>query len=754
MKWIHWLVDFCRDHPRVAGVVLVVVVGGGAALAGLALGTWRNICYDCPSIAQLYVWEPEQTTRIFSADGQVIAELSTEKRTPVAIETLPDYIPQAFIAIEDKRFYSHSGFDVIGFTRAMVDNIIHMEIVAGGSTITQQLARNMFDVRIGFDQLLTRKLKELKVAFAIEEVYSKEQILEAYINQINYSCRAWYGIETAAQQYFGKHAAQLNPAEAAMLAAVINSPCNYSPLRNPDLALSRRNLVLGMMASQGIITQAAADRWRNYPVPTEAHAENASQIAPYFVADVREILDDRYGSGLYSEGLRIYTTLNVEMQRRARAAMEAGWRTIESHPEYDHPIYSEVMEAGGTDSVFVPYVQGMFIAMDARTGAIKAMVGGRDFTDSKFNRATQARRQPGSAFKPFVYTAAITSGVPPSRIIRDSPLILEQADGTTWSPSNFGETFHGPMTLREALRRSINVVAAKLGQVVGIQTVVQTAHRLGLDTPIPEVPSTAIGAASVIPIQMVGAYSTFANQGVRVQPYSVTRIENSEGRVLWRAEVERERVLESLPAYVIRDMLRDVVDAGTAHGAVRVRGEVPYELPAGGKTGTTNDFTNVWFMGFTPDIVASVWFGFDRPQTIVYNATGGGYAAPVWANFIRSVYYSDPPILPLPSDSVWAKPPGIVERRIDIGTGKLATEFCPPDEVYTEVFLPGTVPNEACDAHGPGLFGVPLRGFTPESAIPDTAVPDSMAEDSAAVDTLPVENAPADTTAGAGRIER
>ncbi len=710
----------------------VLALAGGAA--GGAVGAWRTVCYDCPSIAQLYSWEPRQSTRIYSEDGVVLDELAVERRTPVDIDSLPEYVPHAFVAIEDKRFYHHPGFDLWGYARAARNQLLGRP--GGGSTITLQLARHMFIDEVGFDHSLRRKLKELHVAMDLERVYTKDQILQAYINQVNYD-QGWYGIESAAENYFGKRASELNPAEAAMLAAVINLPAVYNPLKHPERATNRRNIVLSLMAHQGYLTDAEAERWKKEPVPTTRAEFGAGNIAPYFTEWVRGILDDRFGSALYSKGYRVYTSLDVGLQERAREAMQKGWRRIESAPGYHHPLYgdsiSEEQRAAGT----IPYLQGMFVAIDPENGDVKAMIGGRDFHDSRFNRATQARRQPGSVFKPFVYTAAIASGIPASRVILDAPINVDMPDGTTWSPRNYTNDFRGEMTLRDALRGSVNVVAVKLGLEVGLETVAQYAKRMGISTDIPRVPSLPIGVPTVIPLDVAEAYTAFANLGDRVTPRPILRVEDADGKVLWQVEPQRERVLDPEVAYIMVDMLKDVVNAGSGR-SIRDswRGNVPDTLPVAGKTGTTNDGTDVWFSGFTPDLLAVAWFGFDLPQQILPNATGGGYAAPAWADFIRPIYFGDdgPKTAdstdvpaeasrrPIPPD--WKRPEGLTTAVIDRGTGKLLTEWCPPGSRLEEIYLPGTEPTELCDAHAPGLFGAPLRGL-PQQLPGDTLVPDT-----------------------------
>ena len=713
----------------IGGLVVMGLIGGAA---GGAIGAWQTVCYDCPSIAQLYDWEPRQSTKIYSADGVVLDELAVERRTPVDIDSLPEHVPQAFIAIEDKRFYSHPGFDFMGYARAVRNQLIGRP--GGGSTITLQLARHMFIEEVGFDQSLRRKLRELHVAMDLERVYSKDQILQAYINQINYD-QGWYGIESASQNYFGKHATELNPAEAATLAAVINRPAHYNPLKNPDRARQRRNLVLDLMRRQDYLTPAESQRWKQEPLP-EARAQlGRGDLAPYFVEWVRSILDDRFGSDLYSKGYRVYTTLDVDLQQRAREAMEKGWRRVETIPGYEHPLYGQV-----TDSTMevtpgsTPYLQGLFIAMDPATGDIKALIGGRDFDDSKFNRATQARRQPGSIFKPFVYTAAIASGIPASHTITDAPVNLYlPPDSTRWSPRNYTNDFRGEMTLRNALRGSVNVPAVKLGNFeVGLETVAQYAKRMGISGDIPRVPSLPIGVPDIIPIDVAEAYSTYANLGVKVEPRPILYVEDPAGNVVWQMETERERVLDEEVAYIMVDMMKDVVNAGSAR-SIRdpLRGNVPDTLPAAGKTGTTNDASDVWFAGFTPDLLAVVWMGFDMRKPILENAAGGALAAPVWADFMRPLYFGTQayedfetgdtipgvePRRPIPAD--WVRPDALTTRMIDEQSGKLFTEWCPIENQREELYLPGTEPTELCDLHAPGLFGAPLRGLP--QLLPDT----------------------------------
>lgn len=675
---------------------------------GLSAGAWKNLCADCPSIAQIYTFEPRQTSKVYASDSTLIWEFGDERRTLVSIESLPPHVPQAFIAIEDRRFYSHNGLDWRGIARAGLGVLRTRSLSgAGGSTITQQLARNMWTERLGFEKRVERKLKEWQVAIALEDAYSKDQILEAYMNQIVFA-HGWYGLQTASRNYFGKSAIDMNPAEAALLAAIANIPERYSPLNNPEAALQRRNLVLTQMAEQGFLTENEAARWKGEPVPTE-RANRVETQAPYFVEWVRRILIDRFGRKLNSGGLEIYTTLDLDMQAAALAAMEAGLARIEGWPGYDHPTYAEYAEVNEGEDPDIPYVQGMFVAVEPGTGHVRALIGGRDHVHSEFDRATQAQRQAGSAFKPFVYAAALESRIAASEVFLDAPVVLEQADGSLWRPSNYDPEFLGDITMREAMAKSINMVAIKVAQRVGLEAVAQMAGRLGVRTEIERFPSTAIGAAEVIPIQMVEAYATLANLGTRVRPFPVLKVVSPDGEVLWEPKPGRTEVVDPLVARLTVSMLEEVVRAGTGHNAIRVTAGLPYEVPAAGKTGTTNEGSNVWFLGFTPNLVAGAWFGMDLPVSIVERATGGGFAAPVWGDFMRRVYYGEAggsagsaeiganlvPLLAIPDR--WPVPDGLTRRRVDRKTGHLASRWCPPNEAYEELYLPGTEPTIPCD---------------------------------------------------------
>ena len=683
-----------------------------AGAFGAVRGSWQNICAGdtCPSIARIRTFEHEQTSKLLAHDGRQIAEIGYERRTPISLHALPEYIPQAVTAIEDKRFYQHSGFDPFGIARAAF-GVLTFRNLGGGSTITQQLARNLFD-EIGFQRRYVRKMKEVRVALDLERAYTKDQILEAYLNEI-YMGRG-YGFQNAASNYLGKNIAQINIAEAALLAAILNRPGVYDPFRYPDRAKARRDLVLTRMAAEGHLERDEAERWKEFPLPESEPTGSVTSLAPYFEEWVRQILDSRFGDEIYRSGLRVYTTLDVEMQQAAKVSMEEGWRAIEADStHFEHPYYSD-FDTVQAFSGSTPYLQGAFVALDPVTGHVKAMVGGRDFEQSKFDRARLANRQAGSSFKPFVYTAAIASRIPASHVVVDAPVVYPQVSGEDWRPANFGGEFKGPMTMREGLYTSTNMIAIKVGwEEVGIETVAQTARRMGIQTEIERFPSTTIGAAEVIPIQMAEAYSTFPNLGTKVRPFPILRVEDSEGVIIWEPQPERTQVLDSMVSRIMVSMLEDVVIRGTGYNAIRVRGGLPYQVSAGGKTGTTNDGTDVWFAGFTPNLLATVWFGMDAPIPIFSlgpgkrQATGGGLAAPVWASFMRRVYMGgqsdedntnyEPhgPLLPI--ESGWPLLPGLNAVLVDRSTGKLASRWCAEEDRYLEYYLPGTEPTELCD---------------------------------------------------------
>ena len=656
---------FSPAHLRRTTFVLLC---SASFLGTLAWGSWTRVCAGnaCPSIAVLDDYIPHQTSKVYASDGRLITELGLERRTLLRLEDMPAVLREAFVAVEDKRFYQHHGIDFARILGAVRANVMALRWEQGFSTITMQLARNIFSDRISREKKLSRKLREIYVARELEETYPKNRILELYLNQINLGGGA-YGVETASQRYFGKSARDVSLSEAALLAALPRRPELYNPRRHPRSAVQRRNTILDLMHDQGYITTEQAEEAKAAPLGLSAR-QDYGDVAPYFVEWVRQQLDARFGRDLYEKGLRIYTTLDIDIEQAAERALEAQLENIESGSfgPYRHPTYAQYLERRPTDAAdrpsTAPYLQGAFMVMDVQTGEILAMVGGRDFDDSKFNRATQAVRQPGSTFKLFVYSAAIRAGHSPNEMLPDEPVSIPMSDGTVWEPSNFEEdVFRGDVTLRQGLASSINLIAIRLGLEIGVDAVVEEARRYGLTTPVPPVPSIFIGSADVIPLQMVSAFTTPAALGVRAAPIGIRRVEDADGKVLWQPQIHRERVMNPDQAFVLNDMLKGVIHGGTATTAVRSSG---FNLPAAGKTGTTNDYSDVWFIGYTKEIVAGVWMGFDNPQTIMPSAQGGRYAAPAWAAFMKEVYDRRP------SPGDWTMPAG-AQRLMDAQQGIL-----------------------------------------------------------------------------------
>lgn len=703
--------SFLKRHPGAVRAILLAATVGVALAAGAVYGSWALVCRGgaCPSAAVLDDYTPHQTSKLYAADGRFLAELGLERRTLVKIDDIPQVVRDAFVITEDRRFYQHHGVDFIGLAGAVRDWMMG-DRLRGASTITQQLARNIFPERISRERSLVRKLKEARVARDIEQRYPKDKILELYLNQISLGNGA-YGVETASQRYFGKPVKELSVAEAATLAALPKAPERYNPRRYPDRAIQRRNTVIELMRRHHLITDDAASLAKAYPLQLARRSE-AGDLAPYFVEWVRKALDERFGRQLYEQGLKVYTTLDVDMQQAAERAMERQLRSIEggTFGKFPHTTYESYMAraaAGEEDRAAAnsPYLQGAFVAVDPRTGAVRALVGGRDFADSKFNRATQALRQPGSTFKPIVYATAIHQGIPASYQADDSPIEIPQASGTPWTPQNYDLKFWGPTPMRRALYMSRNLAAINVGRQVGIQPVIDMAHRFGISAEIPPYPSIFIGSASVIPLEMIASYGVFATLGDRTTPHAILRVENSKGEVLWQPRYERVPVLSSEEAWLMVDMMKDVIRRGTAYSATWGAG---FQLPAAAKTGTTNDYADVWFIGYTADLVAGLWMGFDRPQRIKANAQGGQLAAPAWTAFMKEVYQRKP----APPD--WPRPDGLVAREVDANTGLLAGPGCVSDAVYTEWYIPGTEPYQECGAQYPyyGPYG-PVQGAPP-----------------------------------------
>ncbi|HWL40091.1 MAG TPA: PBP1A family penicillin-binding protein [Gemmatimonadaceae bacterium] len=657
-----------RGRIRALSLACAVILSPAFALAqGTAKEPWKIIPMP-------------QASQVLARDGSLIGEIGKEIRSNVAIRTLPRYLPQAFVAIEDHRFYQHDGVDVVGIAGALKDNIFGER--RGASTITQQLIGNMHpDIIDRTDRSIGRKVREQAAAREMEKHYTKDQILEAYLNQIPFG-RGWHGIESAARHYFGKSASKVTLAEAAALAAMPKGPALYDPLKYPDRVRQRRNIVLSLMADHGFITRDQAAAARASRLTTAAN-EGMAAYSPWFVNVVR-IQAIRAGIPVMQGGYRIHTTLDPVLQNAAVEALVSETAALESQPGYGHPKYRAGSGQKGA------YLQGMVVAMDPTSGDVRALVGGRDYSDSPFDRAIDGMRQPGSSFKPIVYAAAIADSLAPNALFADTALAIRLPNGTIYSPSNSDDEFSGHLTLREALARSRNGIAVQLGQLLGMDSVAALAKRMGIASRIAPVPSSAIGASAVQPLDLVAAYTTFANLGTPVEPRFIHRIEDARGRVVFSREVRAlAPALDPRVTFVVRDMMRDVVERGTAS---TVRRYLPASVPVAGKTGTTNDNTDVWFIGLTPDLVAGVWLGFDKPVSIAAGAGGGSLAAPIFGRMLARYYAENPQLVTSHAADQWNPPIGVIMGELDRETGLIAGNDTPSDRKYTEYFVEGTEP--------------------------------------------------------------
>jgi penicillin-binding protein 1A len=656
------------------------------ACVGAIIGILSWAGQDLPSPEALGSIEPPVKTTILDCKGRVIQELYTQNRSPVTLDEVPKAFVDAIVSTEDRRFRSHWGIDLIGIGRAAVHNLMAGKIVEGGSTITQQLAWNLF---LTHEKTLSRKIREAVLALRIERRYSKDEILEMYVNQI-YFGDGTYGIASAARDFFGKSPSELTLAECALLAGLPRNPRDYSPRRHPDLAAKRRRLILKSMLDTGDITEEQMREASEEPVEVLPKGSDGRK-APYFVEMVRQYLDENYGSRqVYEAGYVVETTLDLDLQETAERALEEHLADIErqTHRKVTKASYDTSAVKDGERLTVTPYLQGAVVAMDPATGFVKVMIGGRDFNDSNFNRAVQAYRQAGSAFKPFTYAAAIDAGYTPSDLLLDAPLVMELPTGQEWVPANFDQEFRGPVTLREALSHSINIPAIRLLTRLGASTVADYAHRMGIHSPIPAVPSIALGTPEVSLIDLTSAYTVFANMGIRVEPVSVLRVTDRNGIVLEENGTVSEDVLGAQTAYLVTTMLESAVDEGTGRRA-RAMG---LKGPAAGKTGTYDDYTDAWFVGFIPNLVAGVWVGYDVKRPIGGKSIGQGSAAalPVWTELMLAASEGS-------KEEAFRCPRGIVSRRICKTTGLLATDRCP--ETRMEVFKEGTEPVEACYLH-------------------------------------------------------
>jgi penicillin-binding protein 1A len=596
------------------GFKTIIAVAAAALITGLASGTFIALTKDLPQIRSLQSFRPSGVTRILSSDGVLLSELYLEKREPVPLDSIPYYLKAALVATEDRNFYRHSGVDIKGIIRAVVRDVIAGEYAEGASTITQQVAKTFF---LDPKKSLLRKVREAILSIQLERRYTKNEIMELYINQIYFGSGA-YGAEAASKLYFGKPAKELDLAECALIAGLPKSPSRFSPLANPDGALKRRNTVLKQMLETGIISEAGYNDAANKPVILYKH-EKGSVIAPWFVEYVKNRLEEVLGeSRMYRERLIVHTTLLSGFQSAAEDASAKG--------------IAEIKKRMKIRGIANPDPQCALIAMDIKTGGISAMTGGNDFNRSSFNRATMAVRQPGSAFKPLVYALAVERGFTQNSLLLDAPVVFKSGKrGEDWIPKNYSGGYEGEMTLRRALAVSENIPAVRLAEILGPSSVAQFAHKLGIETPLDPDLSLALGASGVTLLELTSAYSVFPNMGKYIKPFCVTEIEDHRGKIIWREKPQKRIVMSGEGASIMTNMLEAVINEGTGAAARILNRQVA------GKTGTTDDQKDALFIGFSPSVLAGVWVGNDMPASLGKGETAAKAALPVWMDFMAKV---------------------------------------------------------------------------------------------------------------------
>lgn len=752
---------------------MLICLAVAAALVVAVGGTYFYLSENLPRISSLEDYRPPVISTVFSDDNRKIAEFYKERRVVIPLSKMSPLLKNAFVAAEDGRFYKHQGIDLISIVRAFFKNMEAGTIVQGGSTITQQVAKSFF---LTPERSYRRKIKEAILAYRIDKQLSKDEILFLYLNQI-YLGHGAYGVEAAAQSYFGKSAAELNLAECAMLAGLPQAPSRYSPFAHPERAKQRQIYVLNRMVEDGYITNIQATDAINRKLDIKARRDLYMESTPFFTEYIRQYVEKKYGSeALYTGGLKIYATVNMEMQKAARSAILKGLRNLDKRQGYrgplrhlavaeiedfassqqkkfdqkplgigqivtgvvvavddlagrvtvrmgnshgvipiqkmrwarkpdphvayfesriDHP--SQALRTGDVILVRLesidnsskrwnlaleqaPKAQAALLCMAADSGQIKAMIGGRDFRKSQFNRAIQSRRQPGSAFKPIIYAAALDKGYTPATVVIDSPIVYEETGRDfTWKPKNYEKKFHGPTLFRRALEKSMNVVTIKILRDIGVDYTIDYAHRLGIGSNLSRDLSLALGSSGVSLLEIVKAYAVFDNLGYRQEPVFITRITDRNGKVLEEGNPGRVKVIDKDTAYIMTSLLEGVVKHGTGW---RVRA---LKRPVAGKTGTTNNLHDAWFVGYTPRYVTGVWVGFDNSASLGKGETGSRAASPIWLDFMQHVLQNKPV-------RVFQVPEGVVFAKIDAHSGLLPNDAS--QKTIFECFKEGTAPTE------------------------------------------------------------
>ena len=704
------MISFNQILKYFKGALIVATLGAVVVIALIF-----QLAQNLPSLDQLENYDPDLITRIYSSDGEVLDELFFEKRIFVSLDQIPNNMKNAVIASEDRRFYDHWGIDSKSILRAIVVNIISLGYEQGFSSLTQQVARTLYDT-IGFRKTITRKIKEIITAIQIERTYTKDEILEMYLNNVHFG-HGTYGVQVAAKRYFQKDVSLLTLGESAMLVGILPAPARFSPITHPERAHYKRNVVLRVMRDEKFINkemflEARAIERENVLV------DQVKGVAPYFTEYVRRTMekeDDQLGVNIYRDGLKIYTTLDTRLQTVAEKSLndaiknnqnKLNARLFNNEEEFSQLAYLGIfpedtvkMMMQGDSALYKDLrnkllVQGAFVALDPNSGAILAMVGGRPDYHDQYNRAVQAKRQPGSVFKPIVYTTAIDNGYPVSKQLLNQPLVLRvlnsEGEWEKWMPRNYDGSTSGLTSLREGIRKSVNLVAVRIvKELVPASEVTSTASRMGITTEIRAVDAIALGTSEVYLLDMVNAYSAFSNKGLLNQPFGITRVEDRYGNIIKEYFPIREEVLREESAYVMTSMLQPVLDKGNGGSA---RWKYNFYHPAGGKTGTTQNWTDAWFVGFSKQIAAGVWMGVDDPRVSLGEGQDGSKAAlPAWASFMAEAHDT------LGYRRVnFDRPDGVIDYTICSTTKDRPTNLCPTEK---EIFIKGTEPSQVCKTH-------------------------------------------------------
>jgi penicillin-binding protein 1A len=702
--------------------LLVVVLVSGLGVAASAVWVLTILPGSLPSVTQLETFDASEGTKVYDDNDELITEFHVERRIFVPLAQIPKTLRDAIIATEDARFYSHHGVNPTGIARAVYQNFRRGRIVEGGSTITQQLAKVLF---LTPDKSLERKLKEAVLALELERRYSKDRILEMYLNQIYFGHGA-FGVEAAARTFYGKGVSELSLPECTLLAGLPKAPTTYSPFEHPEAAKRRRATVLSRMVDVGAIASPLAKKTADSPLGL-IPPERRRTTGQYYLEYVQQQLEAQYGADLvFKGGLQVYTTLSPVMQVKAERALREGLKALESR-----------RGAAAKDGTAPPpeRPEGALLTIEPQTGYIKAMVGGYDFFKSEFNRAVQARRQPGSAFKAFVYLAALESGQTPASVVDDSPVEFPAGrNGKAWKPDNYDRKFRGPITYQQALEESVNVAAVKVLEKNGVRRTVDLARRLGVESPLGENLSIALGTSDLTLLEITSAYGALANQGSWVRPSAIRYVLDSQRKLLEENTPQAKQVVSPELAYVMTSMLRGTIERGTG-AAARALGR-----PAAAKTGTTNDYSNAWFIGYTPQLATGVWVGYDRPRSLGKDETGSRVAVPIWTAFMQEALAGTPPEdFPIP------------ERVVLVPVDMNPSGGCV--RPVTMAFVAGTEPKEVCGParYAPGVSPPRVEPpLLPAPANPTPSAPGPSAPAPAAPTPAPAPGAalpaPAPTT--------